>query len=404
MGEKMAGMVVVGGGQAGYSIVSTLRRSGFSGEISLVCEEEALPYQRPPLSKRFLLGEVEEDRLLFRKEQFYSDNKISVFRGVKAVSIDRKKYAVFLSNNMELRYEKLFLATGAKPLLFPQIRGQRNDNLFYIRSLNDVKVIQERFKSRKRLLIIGGGYIGLEVAAAARKKDLIVTVVEAQPRVLHRVSSEQTSKFFGLLHKKNGVRIIEGINVSSLEMKSQEILVKLGSGEFLESDLVIVGIGVSPDTKLAETADLDLENGIIVDEYCRTSDKNIFAAGDCTNFPYKGKRLRLESVGNAIDQGETAAFNALGNKKEYQAKPWFWSDQYSTKLQIAGLSAGYDDVVERKSDKGVSFWYYRNKRLIAVDAMDEARAYMIGKKLIEHGISPNRSIISDTKTDLVSLL
>ncbi|MEE2773528.1 MAG: FAD-dependent oxidoreductase [Pseudomonadota bacterium] len=400
----MAGMVVVGGGQAGYSIVSTLRRSGFSGEISLVCEEDALPYQRPPLSKRFLLGEVEEDRLLFRKEQFYSDNKISVFRGVKAVSIDRKKYAVFLSNNMELRYEKLFLATGAKPLLFPQIRGQKNDNLFYIRSLNDVKVIQERFKSRKRLLIIGGGYIGLEVAAAARKKDLIVTVVEAQPRVLHRVSSEQTSKFFGLLHKKNGVRIIEGINVSSLEMKSQEILVKLGSGEFLESDLVIVGIGVSPDTKLAETADLDLENGIIVDEYCRTSDKNIFAAGDCTNFPYKGKRLRLESVGNAIDQGETAAFNALGNKKEYQAKPWFWSDQYSTKLQIAGLSAGYDDVVERKSDKGVSFWYYRNKRLIAVDAMDEARAYMIGKKLIEHGISPNRSIISDTKTDLVSLL
>jgi len=260
------------------------------------------------------------------------------------------------------------------------------------------------FRAGARVLIVGGGYIGLEAAAVASKKGLHVTLVEMADRILQRVAAPQTSDFFRALHKSHGVDIREGVGLSRLTGKARVTGAELGDGTALDVDFVIVGVGVKPDVALAEQAGLDIDNGIAVDAEGRTSDPAIWAAGDCACFPQGDARLRLESVGNAIDMGELVAENMLGAGRKYVAKPWFWSDQYDVKLQIAGLGTGYTEIVERRGDAAVSFWYYAGDRLLAIDAMNDPRAYMIAKRLIEAGKSADKALVADPGADLKPLL
>ncbi len=401
----MSGMVIVGGGQAGYSIASKLRAENFDGTIHMICSESSLPYQRPPLSKRFLLGEMSEDRLFFKPKTFYINNDIILKLGAIVTYIDRAARKIYCSDGTELSYKKLFLVTGSSPVLFPEMLGGALLKNFYLRSINDVKLLWNEFKFGKHILIIGGGYIGLEIAAIARKKNLKVTLIEAQDRILKRVACSQTANYFTSLHRENGVKIIEGERIIKLiGEKGTFVGAVLSNGEKIFADFSVIGIGAKPCTSLAKNCGLKVENGIMVDSYCQTSDNNILAAGDCSNFPYGSSRLRLESVGNAIDQAESAALNALGHCVEYKAKPWFWSDQYNTKLQIAGLSLGYDKVVVRRDKKALSNWYFQDKKFIAVDAINDAKSYMVAKKLIELDKSPVEANILNPKMDLKLLL
>jgi 3-phenylpropionate/trans-cinnamate dioxygenase ferredoxin reductase subunit len=260
------------------------------------------------------------------------------------------------------------------------------------------------FAEGRRVLVIGGGYIGLEAAAVAAKKGLKVTLVEMADRILQRVAAPQTSAFFRKLHGDHGVDIREGCGLERLTGDGHVSGADLTDGSHLDVDFVIVGVGIRPDTGLADEAGLEIDNGIKVDAQGRTSDASIWAAGDCASFPQNGGRLRLESVGNAIDMGELVAENMMGAGIEYVAKPWFWSDQYDVKLQIAGLNTGYDDIVARASDGGESFWYFRGETLIAVDAMNDPRAYMVGKRLIESGKSADKAKVADPDSDLKALL
>ena len=261
------------------------------------------------------------------------------------------------------------------------------------------------FRAGARALIVGGGYIGLEAAAVASKRGVTVTLVEAAERILQRVAAPQTSDYFRALHGSHGVTIREGVGLKALTGGPRVSGAELADGSRLDVDFVIVGVGIRPAVALAEAAGLALDNGIAVDAQGRSSDPAIWAAGDCASFPHGGGRLRLESVGNAIDMGELVAENMLGAGKDYVARPWFWSDQYDTKLQIAGLNTGWDEIVTRDSGGGVvSFWYYAGARLLAVDAMNDSRAYMVGKRLIEAGKSPDKAVIADAAADLKPLL
>ena len=401
----MGKMVIVGGGQAGYSVASKLRDMGFKGGIEIICAEDSIPYQRPPLSKKFLMGEIPQERLFIRPEKFYREKNISLRLGVNVTKIDRTTSEVLCNDGSRLSYKKLFLVTGSTPNIFPEQLGGKLKGAYYIRSLADIEAVAHEFKPKRHLLVIGGGYIGLEIAAVARKKNLSVTLVEAEDRILKRVASPQTANFFRDLHNQNQVEIIEGRSIRKLIGKKNVFQsAVLDNGNEIAADFTVIGIGVKPSSSLASDAGLEVENGIKVDCYCQTSDLNILSAGDCTNFPNGSSSLRLESVGNAIEQAEAAAMTAMGLKHPYRAKPWFWSDQYDTKLQIAGLSSEYDQVVERRDQKSASFWYFKNKQLIAVDSINDGRAYMVAKRLIELGKSPNPSIFSDPNFDLKLLL
>ena len=401
----MGEMVIIGGGQAGYSVAAKLRILGFKGSIEIICAENSIPYQRPPLSKKFLIGEIPKERMFIRPEAFYKDNNITLRLGVKVNKIDRSTSEVLCSDNKKISYEKLFLTTGATPNLFPDKLGGKLKGTYYVRSLADIEAVVHEFKPERHLLVIGGGYIGLEIAAVARKKNLHVRLVEAENRILKRVASAQTADVFRDLHNENGVEIIEGKSISKLLGQKDTLEgAVLDDGTEILADFAVIGIGVKPCSNLASESGLKVDNGITVDCFCQTSDFNILAAGDCTNFPIGSGRLRLESVGNAIDQAESAASTALGIKNPYHAKPWFWSDQYNVKLQIAGLSSDYDQVLERKEANAVSFWYFKNKKLIAVDAINDGRAYMVAKRLIELGESPDPLSLSDPNFDLKSLL
>lgn len=273
-----------------------------------------------------------------------------------------------------------------------------------MRTLADADAIAPEFNEGARVLIVGGGYIGLEAAAVAAKKGLKVTLVEMADRILQRVAAKETSDYFRDLHIEHGVDLREGIGLKELRGDDRVRNAELTDGTMLDVDFVIVGVGITPDTKLAEAAGLEIENGIRTDAYGRTSDPSIYAAGDCASFPHEGQQMRLESVGNAIDQGELVARNILGANVPYMPKPWFWSDQYDVKLQIAGLSAGHDEVVVREGDGTRSHWYYRAGQLIAIDAMNDPRAYMVAKRLIEAGKSVDPARAADPDTDLKELM
>ena len=399
----MSHIVVVGAGQAGSSLVVKLRNLGFEGEITLIGSESAPPYQRPPLSKKYLLGELELERLFLRPLAFYEEHGIKLRLGENVKSIDPVAKKITLEHE-EISFDQLALTTGSNPRLLPAAIGGNLAGVYAVRGLEEVDAMAPEFEAGRRVLIIGGGYIGLEAAAVAAARGLKVTLVEMADRILQRVAAPQTSDYFRSLHKSHGVVIREGIGLKRLVGEDRVSGAELSDGTLLDIDFAIVGVGITPATALAEAAGIEIDNGIRTDEHGRTSADGIWAAGDCASFVFKGDRIRLESVPNAIDQAEIVAANMLGADTSYVAKPWFWSDQYDVKLQIAGLNTGYDNIVTRQGEDATSFWYYRGDELLAVDAMNDPRAYMIGKRLIEAGKSPDKAVISDPEADLKPLL
>ena len=399
----MAGIVVVGAGQAGASLVAKLRALGYAGDLTLIGDEPVPPYQRPPLSKAYLLGKMELSRLFLRPQEYYADHEITLRMGAQVTRIDAAQRSLWLGDEA-IRYDQLALTTGAEPRRLPAAIGGDLQGVYAVRRLADIDAMASEFTEGRRVLIVGGGYIGLEAAAVAAQKGLSVTVIEAAPRILGRVASPETAAFVRDLHGAHGVTIREGVGLTRLTGEARVTGAELADGSVLDVDFVIVGIGVVPAGGLAAQAGVTLDNGIAVDELGRTSDPAIWAAGDCASFVYQGARTRLESVQNAIDQAEAVAANMLGAGQPYVPMPWFWSDQYDMKLQIAGLNTGYDRIITRQTDAARSHWYFAGDRFLSVDAMNDPRAYMVGKRLLEGGKSPDPALIADPATDLKALL
>ncbi|MGH6893950.1 MAG: NAD(P)/FAD-dependent oxidoreductase [Dongiaceae bacterium] len=396
-------IIIIGAGQAGAALAAKLRALGYSGALAMIGDEPVLPYQRPPLSKKYVAGELAFDRLLIRPQSWYAEQNIDLRLSASVTAISPGDRTVTLGDGSALPYGRLALATGSRPRRLPPEIGGDLDGVFAVRTVADAEAIAPRLSAGMRLLVVGGGYIGLEAASVAAAKGLQVTIIEMADRILQRVASPLTSDYFRALHARHGVTIRESTGLEQLVgMEGRLTGARLKDGVLLEVDLAIVGIGIIPNDDLARAAGLRVDNGIVVDGQCLTSGRDIFAAGDCTNFPWRGVRTRLESVQNAIDQAEHAAAAMLGTAREYDPVPWFWSDQYDVKLQIAGLNRGYTDVVARpgKRDQSGSVWYYRGDVLVAVDAMNDALSYGIGKKLLESGRTIPKTTAGDPSSEL----
>jgi 3-phenylpropionate/trans-cinnamate dioxygenase ferredoxin reductase subunit len=398
-------LLIVGAGHAAGQVVATLRQKNYAGQITLIGEEPWLPYQRPPLSKKFLAGELPAERLHFKPASFYDAPNIEVLLDTRIDVIDRALHQVRTSAGHHLAYDKLVLATGARPRLL-QCPGADLAGVHYLRTIADVNGIREQLRTGARLVIVGAGYIGLEVAAVAATLGADVTVIEMADRVMSRVVSPQLSAFYQQEHTAHGVQLRLSAAISGIRGVAKVGGIELADGSLVEADLVVVGVGVVPNVELAAAAGLEVGNGIVVDEHCRTSDSNVYAVGDCTEHPNSilGFRLRLESVHNALEQAKTAASNICGEASSYAQVPWFWSDQYDLKLQIAGISQGYDQTVMRGVPETRSFacLYLRAGQLIAIDAVNSPKDFMQSKALIAaHAvIAPEK--LADTTLELKS--
>ncbi|MDP9628275.1 UNVERIFIED_ORG: 3-phenylpropionate/trans-cinnamate dioxygenase ferredoxin reductase subunit [Ensifer adhaerens] len=400
-------LVVIGGGQAAFALVAKLRALKDERPITIVASEASLPYQRPPLSKKYLLREMSLDRLLYRAEGWYGEHDVDIRLSTTVTDLDRDASRVMLSDGTSLDYETLAFATGATPRRLPASVGGDLDGVFTVRDFRDADLLAEEMKPGRRALVVGGGYIGLEAAAVARTLGLEVTVIEMADRILQRVASAATSGIVREIHRSRGVDIREGTGLNRLVGENGRVTgVELSDGSVLPVDLVIVGIGVTANDHLAHDAGLETAGGIVVDSHGRTSDPAIFAMGDCAVQPWGNMRIRLESVQNAVDQAEAVAAVIAGGVEPYAPKPWFWSDQYDVKLQIAGFGLGHDETIVRPGQRegSVSVWYFREGKLLAVDAINDAKAYVTGKKLLETGIHPDRAVIADPQSDLKALL
>ena len=401
----MTDVVVIGAGQAGASLCAKLRQSGFEGKLSLVGNEKYLPYQRPPLSKKYLLGEINLERLYIKPQKFYTDYNINLVLGSSISNINTSQKVVYYGNG-RLKYDHLALTTGSTPRQLPKdiVRGLKN--IFYVRSVDDVNQMASLFSKGKKALIVGGGYIGLEAASVCQRLGINVTLVEMSNRILKRVASPETSNFFRKIHEDQGVEILESTGLKSFLGENEVTGAILQDGKKIKFDFVIVGIGILPNDNIAKNAGLEIENGIKTNLFGQTSNETIWAAGDCASFLFNNKYTRLESVQNAIDQAENVAENILGANKEYNPSPWFWSDQYDIKLQITGLNIGYDKLVVRHKpgDRGLSHWYFKMGKLISVDAINDPRSYMIGKRIIETSKKISPKVITDFNFDLKKLL
>jgi 3-phenylpropionate/trans-cinnamate dioxygenase ferredoxin reductase subunit len=399
----MDAMVIIGAGQAGAQAVDTLRREGFRGRLVLIGEEDMLPYQRPPLSKKFLSGEMERDRLLFRHRAFYDEHSIELKLGVRATRISAGARRVTLSSGEEIAYDRLLLCLGSVPRLL-SCPGSDLPGIHYLRGVADVAAIQQGLTAGARVVIVGGGYIGLETAATARHLGCAVTVLEMADRVMNRVVASNVSEYFAHEHRTQGVKIICNSRVVRLEGRGRVEHVCCADGSAYEADLLIVGVGVVSNSRLAEDAGLKCDNGIIVDECCRTSDPAIFAAGDCTNYfsPRYQVRVRLESVDNAFEQSKVAALNMLGRAATYDRVPWFWSDQFDNKLLIVGISQGHDQLLTRgdPATRSFSVCYIKGGELLAIEAINHSKDYMAGRKLIAERLRPNLDKLADPQVNI----
>lgn len=401
-------IVIIGGGQAAASAAARLRARGHDGPLTVLTEEPVAPYQRPPLSKGYLLGSMGLDRLVLRGEDWWAEHGITLRTGTRATAIDRAARRVEAEGG-GVDYDALILATGAAARRLDPAQGGDLPGLFEVRDLADVDAMAPHLRAGARAVVIGGGYIGLEAAAVAASLGLHVTVVEMRPRILGRVASEAIADAVRALHHRHGVAILEGASLDRIEGTDRVTGVRLADGRLLPADLAIAGIGIAPRTDLAAAAGLEIDNGIAVDALGRTSDPAIWAAGDCASLPAPearfGPRLRLEAVANAIDMAEAVADNILGANVAYVPKPWFWSDQYDAKLQIAGLAAGADRFIARPGEGGgLSVWAFAGPRLLSVEALNDARAYMVGKRLIDAGRSPDPAAVADPAIPVKSLM
>jgi 3-phenylpropionate/trans-cinnamate dioxygenase ferredoxin reductase subunit len=399
-------IVIAGGGQAAVQAVDTLRRKGFAGQIILVGDEPWLPYQRPPLSKKYLAGALERERLLLRPPHFYESHSVETRLGRRVEEICRREQRVRLDDGSSIPYDALLIATGSRPrpLAAP---GADLGGVHFLRTIADVERIRAEWMPGKRLVIVGGGYIGLEVAATARELGLQVTVLEMADRVMNRVVCPQISSFYEAEHARHGVRILCNSRVRALAEAPGAGRVRAvitDDGEEHAADCVVVGCGVLPSDTLAAACGVVCENGVVVDDRCRTSDPVIYAAGDCTSHPslHYGRRLRLESVDNAFEQGASAALNMLGLEAVHDKVPWFWSDQYDLKLIIIGIGQGYDAVVMRgdPATHAFSACYLRGGELIAVDSVNSPKDQMAARKLIAARARPNPDRLADPAVPL----
>jgi 3-phenylpropionate/trans-cinnamate dioxygenase ferredoxin reductase subunit len=406
--ENRDRIVVVGAGHAAGQLVASLRGEGFAGDITLIGEEPVHPYQRPPLSKQYLAGELSGDRLLFRPADFYRKNAVQIRLGCRAIGIDRDARTVTLEGGERIGYSGLALATGARVRPLP-VEGHDLAGVFYLRTIDDVNRIRARLETARAVVIIGGGFIGLEVAAVMAKLGKRVTVLEMQDRLMPRVVSPTVSEFYREAHARHGVRVVTGAQVSALAGTNGEVrAVACAGGEECAADLVVIGIGVIPNTVLAQSAGLACDNGIVVDEFASTSDPRVVAAGDCTNHPsaWAGRRLRLESVQNALDQSKIAAATLCDKRRPYREVPWFWSDQYDLKLQMVGLSQGFDrEIVRGAIGEGrFSVFYFRGERLLAVDSISRPADHMVSRRLLGAGVAVTPEQAGDPDFELKSLL
>jgi 3-phenylpropionate/trans-cinnamate dioxygenase ferredoxin reductase component len=383
--------VIIGAGQAACQTAVSLRAAGFSGRITLIGDEIKPPYQRPPLSKKYLSGEIGEDRLYLRPPTFFAQNKIELMLGIRATMIDRAQKTVSLSSGETLSYQKLLLATGSAPRRL-EVRGATLGGVHYMRSMTDVKAFRKELRPGARLIVIGGGYVGLEAAAACVKLGLRVQIIEAASRLLARVAGPEVSGFLLDAHRACGIDVRLGETVSELIGKQGKVTaIGLAGGRELAADTVLIGVGAVPNTELAALAGLTVSDGIVVDECAQTADDAIFAAGDCTVHPNRiyGRVLRLESVHNAIEQAKTAASTMIGKSRPYVQVPWFWSDQYQFKLQMSGLVQGADTrrISGEPGKSPFAVHHYRDGRLVAVEAIDAPAKFMTGKAkiLADHG-------------------
>jgi 3-phenylpropionate/trans-cinnamate dioxygenase ferredoxin reductase component len=403
----MRRIVIIGAGQAGLQLAESLRKGGHDGEISLLGDEQWPPYQRPPLSKKYLAGDFADERLYFRPLEHFTRLDVDLRLATRAVAIDRAAHRVQLADGQALPYDGLALTTGTRVRPLP-VPGAEHPAVRYLRGLDDAQALKQRLAAARRVVVIGGGFIGLEVAATARHAGCDVHVVEALDRLMARVMPPVVSDFFAQLHRDHGTHLHLGAQVAAIDaVPDGTVEVRLADGRALPADLVVAGIGVLPNQALAAAAGLACDNGIVVDEYARTSDPQIVAAGDCT--VHRNLRFelphRLESVQNAVDQAKVAAASLLGQAQPYADLPWFWSDQYEIKLQIAGLSAGHDAHVLRgePTAAGFSVYYFRQGRFIAVDSLNRPADHMLARRLLTAGTPVLPAQAADPAFDLKAL-
>ena len=403
----MENLLIIGAGQSAIQCISTLKKEGYSGSITLVGEEEHLPYQRPPLSKGFLEDSIGKERLYFKKLEFFTENKVQLYLGLSAEKLEIDNQKVYLSDNSELEFDKLVFATGSRVrcLDFP---GSELKSIFYLRDLDDAEAIKKDLETSENLVIIGAGYIGLEAAAIAAKKNKKVTIIEMADRVMNRTVDPQISEYYLNLHESYGVKFHFNTSLETINEVSNSLEVVCSDGTEVKADSVLIGAGVVPNIELAEEAGIYCDNGIIVDEFGQTNFKNIYACGDCTNHPNKilNKNLRLESVHNAMEQAKTVASSVMNNPMEYSQVPWFWSDQYDHKLQIVGLSGDHDLVTMRGNTNDAKFmlFYTKDEELIAVDAINNPKEFLISRKLVANKVKIKPEVICDPNTNLNDLI
>jgi 3-phenylpropionate/trans-cinnamate dioxygenase ferredoxin reductase subunit len=398
-------VVIAGAGHAAGQLVASLKQQKFAGQIVLVGDEPYLPYQRPPLSKKFLSGDMPAERLYLRPTSFYDDPQIELRLETLITEIDRDRKTL-KTDSGDIAYDTLILALGSRVRRLT-VEGADLDGVHYLRSIADVDGIHAELQHKKNAVIVGAGYIGLEVAAVIRQLGLEVTVVEMADRVMSRVVSPEISDFYQIEHTTQGVKLRLSTGITAIRGEGHINAVETEDGELIPADFVVVGIGIIPNVELASDAGLTVEDGIVVNDQCQTSDPSIYAVGDCTAHPNSiyDRQLRLESVHNALEQAKTAVNNICGKETHYSQVPWFWSDQYDLKLQIAGLSTGYDDIVIRgnPADRSFACLYLKDGKLIATDAVNSPKEFVQSKALIAARTVVDREKLADTEVLLKEL-
>ena len=403
----MNNVVIIGASHAAVDVIAHLRRNGWTDKITLIGDEQEPPYHRPPLSKAYFNNQLEAERLALRAESFYQENAVDLVLGRTVESLDRAAQQLVLDDGQTMAYSHLVIATGTRARQLP-VAGADLPQIHTLRTKSDVDAIKSQLQANSKLLIVGAGYIGLEVAASAVKQGIHVTVLETMERVLARVTGQVVSEFYQELHAQQGVDIRLGASLLEFTGDSSAAQAVLDDATVLDFDCAIVGIGVVPNTELAADAGLPCDNGIVVDEFTRTADPYIYAVGDCSNHPsfIYDRQIRLESVPNAVGQAKTAALAICGKAVAYDQVPWFWSDQYDVKLQTVGLCQGHDQVIVRgePAEHKFAVFYLQKGRLLAVDALNSPAEFMVAKKLVAAKASPDPQQLADVTISIKDLL